>query len=273
MLQAVDAVADADPEQIEATARRLGSSRRILAPVAWVAAMLVLVVRGIKLLFSNWRLLALELVPATWVWLTLWDLRKQGLRAPPLRNVTPEDVLLAVSVAVAFSIAALWCNCVFGFAISLPEPRVRPGVRATWPHRWRLLAAGFVVGTGVAACFALIPRLDQVWVYAGAVWAMYGIMLSSLVVMPAWVIGIQRRRFGPIETVQRWVTGWALAAVAMTPGFLVARFGSLLLDARRFEVLGYVVLTIGAVLYAAGLSSVKAVTLSMKLEIPDGRTV
>jgi hypothetical protein len=273
MLEAIEAVADADPQQIEATARRFGSSRRILAPVAWVAAMLVLVVRGIKLLMSNWRLLLIELVPATWVWVTLWDLRREGLRAPPLRDVTVGDVLLAVSVAATFSIAALWCNCVFGFAISLPEPRVRPGVRATWPHRWRLLAAGFVVGAGVAACFALIPRLDQWWVYAGAVWAMYGIMLSSLVVMPAWVIGIQRRRFGPIETVQRWVTGWALAAVAMTPGFLVARFGGLLVDISRLQVLGYVVLTLGAILYAAGLSSVKAVTLSMKLEIPDTEVV
>ena len=34
-------------------------------------------------------------------------------------------------------------------------------------------------------------------------------------------------------------------------------------------MLGYVLLTVGAILYAAGLSSVKAVTSSMKLEIPD----
>src|SRR3954468_14282103 len=94
LLELVRAIADTDPEQIEATARRLGSSRRILAPVAWVAAMLVLVVRGIKLLLSNWRLLVLELVPATWVWLTVWDLRREGLRAPPLRDVTPGDVVL-----------------------------------------------------------------------------------------------------------------------------------------------------------------------------------
>ncbi len=94
-------------------------------------------------------------------------------------------------------------------------------------------------------------------------------MLSSLVVMPAWVIGMTRHRFGPVETVQRWVTGWGLAAVAMTPGFVVARLGGLFLDVRGFDVIGYVLLTVGAILYAAGLSSVKAVTLSMKLEIPD----
>ncbi len=97
---------------------------------------------------------------------------------------------------------------------------------------------------------------------------MYGIMVTALVVLPAWVIGITRRHFGPVETVQRWVTGWALSAVAMAPGFLVARFGGLFLDTRGLEWLGYVMITLGAVLYAAGLSSVKAVTLSMKLELP-----
>jgi hypothetical protein len=276
MVDVVNAVADADPDEIETAARRLGSTRSYLAPVAWVAGMLVLVVRGIKLLLTNWRLLALEIVPATWVWVTLWDLRREGLRAPPLQHVTVGEVVLAVSVAAASSIAALWCNCVFGFAVSQRPTRVRPAIRKTWPHRWRLVVAGFVVGAGIAAGFAAIPRLDSLWVYLGAVWAMYGIMLTALVWMPAWVIGIQRHKFGPIETVQRWVTGWALAAVAITPGFLVARFGDLLIGVSHrpsVEVLGYVVLTLGAVLYIAGVSSVKAVTLSMKLEIPESESV
>src|SRR3954466_6538503 len=161
LVDAVRAVADADPEQIEATARRLGSSRRYLAPVAWVAGMLVLVVRGIRLLLTNWRLLVLELVPATWVWLTLWDLRREGLRAPPLQHVTLGDVVLTVGFASVFSIAALWCNCVFGFAVSQPPTRVRPAIRQTWPHRWRLVVAGIVVGAGVSFGFAVIPRLDS----------------------------------------------------------------------------------------------------------------
>jgi hypothetical protein len=97
---------------------------------------------------------------------------------------------------------------------------------------------------------------------------MYGILLTALVVLPAWVIGITRTHFGPVQTVQRWLTGWALGAVAMGPGFVVARFGGLLLDVRGVEWLGYVMITLGTVLYAAGLSSVKAVTLSMKLDIP-----
>jgi hypothetical protein len=63
---AVSAVADADPARIEATALQLGASRRYLAPVAWAAGALVLVVRGAKLLVMNWRLCLIELVPAAW---------------------------------------------------------------------------------------------------------------------------------------------------------------------------------------------------------------
>ncbi len=86
LVQAVRAVADADPVQIEATARRLGSSRRYLAPIAWVAGMLVLVVRGLKVLVSNYRLLLLELIPAAWVWVTIKDLHHQKLLDGPLRS-------------------------------------------------------------------------------------------------------------------------------------------------------------------------------------------
>src|SRR6478609_7045581 len=131
LVDVVGAVADADPEEIEATAKRLGSSRRYLAPVAWVAGMLVLVVRGIKLLLTNWRLLLVELVPATWVWVTIWDLRREGLRAPPLQHVTVQEVLLTVGFASVWALAALWCNCVFGFAITQRHAHLRPAIKHT----------------------------------------------------------------------------------------------------------------------------------------------
>jgi hypothetical protein len=82
-VRGVRAVADADPGYIEATLLELGASRRYLAPVAWAAGTLVLVVRGARLLVSNWRLALIELVPAAWVWLVMWDLKRRGLRAPP----------------------------------------------------------------------------------------------------------------------------------------------------------------------------------------------
>jgi hypothetical protein len=47
------AVADADSAQIESAARQLGHSRLYLAPLAWAAGALVLLVRGVKLLLCG----------------------------------------------------------------------------------------------------------------------------------------------------------------------------------------------------------------------------
>ncbi len=175
---------------------------------------------------------------------------------------------MAVGAASLAGVAALWCNSVFGFAITHERPQIMRAIRQTRPSGAGSSRPAFLMGVVVTLGFAVIPRVEPEWVYYGFLGGMYGIMLTALVVLPAWVIGIRRTHFGPVQTVQRWVTGWALGAVAMTPGFVVARAGGLLLEARGLEWLGYVMITVGAVLYAAGLSSVKAVTLSMKLEIP-----
>jgi hypothetical protein len=54
----------------------------------------------------------------------------------------------------------------------------------------------------------------------------------------------------------------------MTPGFILDRAGLILLGIPGLHLLGLVLLSIGTALYAAGMSSVKAVKLSMKLESP-----
>ena len=51
----------------------------------------------------------------------------------------------------------------------------------------------------------------------------------------------------------------------MTPGFLLGRLGLILLGVHDLHWLGFIMLSIGTALYAAGMSSVKAVKLTMKL--------
>jgi hypothetical protein len=58
--------------------------------------------------------------------------------------------------------------------------------------------------------------------------------------------------------------------VAMAPGFVLARIGVALFELPHLHLLGLLLLTVGTALYAAAMSSVKAVKLSMKLEpAPD----
>src|SRR4029450_797980 len=47
LVVAARAVADADPAKIESTARQLGESRTYLAPLAWAAGAIVLLIRGV----------------------------------------------------------------------------------------------------------------------------------------------------------------------------------------------------------------------------------
>jgi hypothetical protein len=265
---AARAVADADPREIEEKAQQLGESRRYLAPVAWAAGAMVLLVRGVKLLFLNWRLSLIELVPAAWVWLVMWDLKQHALRADALREITVGGVVVLGLVSIAASVAAFWCNTVFAFAVTNPQPKIGPAARQAGRYTGRIVVAGVVMGVVLAVGAAAIPRIDSRWLYLAAAGALYGLMLISFVAVPARIIGAKKQRLKPKEAVGRWTLGGALSAVAMTPGFVLDRVGLIMLGLPHLHVLGFVLLSIGTALYAAGMSSVKAVKLSMKLETP-----
>jgi hypothetical protein len=262
----VRAVADADPARIESAVQGLGASRWYLTPVAWAAGALILVVRGLKLLILNWRLTLVELVPALWVWLVTYDLKPHGLRAEPLRHLSIDNVAIGLAVSVVASIAAFWFNIVFGLAITQSQPRISSAMRETRPHLGAVIAAGTAMGVVIAAGLGFISRIDHVWLYVVLAIGLYSLMLVSLVVVPARMLGAPRRRRSPTEAMGAWMTGGALSAVAMSPGFIVDRIGVVLLGIPGFHLVGLLVLSAGVALYAAGMSSVKAVKLSMKLE-------
>jgi hypothetical protein len=263
---AARAIADADPAQVEATARQLGESRRYLAPVAWGAGALVLLARGVKLLVLNWRLSLIELVPAVWVWLVLWDLKQGSLRHDSFREITLADMTLLGLVTIGASVAAFWCNTVFAFAITHPKPQIGLAVRQARRHLVPIVGAGVVLGVVVAVGLAAIPRIESRWLYLIASLGLYGLMLVVFVAVPARIIGARKQRLRPKEVVGRWTVGGAMSAVAMGPGLILDRVGLILLGVPHLHVLGFVLLSIGTALYAAGMSSVKAVKLSMKLE-------
>jgi hypothetical protein len=269
LLSTVRAVADADPARIESEVQMLGASRWYLAPVAWAAGALILVLRGLKLLILNWRLTLVELVPALWVWLVTYDLKPHGLRAEPFRHLTVDNAAIAVAISVVASPATVGVNVVFGLAITQPKPRIGLAMRQTRPHLAVVIVAGTAMGLVIAAGLAVISRIDHFLVYLVAAVALYSLMLVALVVVPARALGVPKRRRSPTETMGAWVTGGALSAVAMSPGFILDRIGVVLLGIPGLHLLGLVVLSAGVALYAAGMSSVKAVKLSMKLETAD----
>ncbi len=263
---AARAVAAADPTRIEQAARELGESRRLLAPLAWAAGTILLLLRGIKLLILNWRLSLLQLVPAAWVWLVMWNLKQHALRGSPFREFTPAGTATLFAITLAVSVIAFWCNTVFAFAIDTPPPpRIRPAMRQARAFRRKIVTSGLLLGSALGAAALVVPRLDLQWLYVLVLGSVLGLMLISFVAVPARIIGVHRERLPPKEAVGRLAVSGALSAVAMAPGFILDRIGLILLGVSGLRLLGFVLLSVGTALYAAGMSSVKAVKLAVKL--------
>jgi hypothetical protein len=262
----ITAVANADPSAIERATRQLGESKKFLAPVAWAAGTMVLLVNGVKLLILNWRLSLVQLIPAAWIWLTSWDLKQHLLHGSAFDHLNLAERIVLIVAIVGLTIAAFWCNAVFAFAIDgPPPPRVIPAWRRAREGRSLVLAWGLVVGGALAFATIAVPRFAGVWVFSLILSAVLVVMLISFVAVPARIIGVTRAKLPPKEALGRAAAGGTLSAVAMAPGFLLGRIGLILLGLHHFHIIGFVMLSIGTALYAAGMSSVKAVKLSMKL--------
>jgi hypothetical protein len=268
LIQLTRAVADADAGEIEAAVRQLGESRRYLTPVAWAAGACVLLIRGIKLLILNWRLSLIELVPAAFVWVVMWDLKQHTLRGAAFRELTVWGIVLLAVIAVGITFAAIWCNTVFAFAVDTRPPKVGPAARRAKSDLPVIAVAALVLGLLLTFAAIVVPRIGPTWLYAIALGGVLGLMLINFVAVPARITGMRRQRLPPRQKVGSLLAGGALSAVAMGPGFLLDRIGLIMIGVPGLRVLGFVLLSIGTALYAAGMSSVRAVKLSMKLNEP-----
>ena len=268
LVRLIRAVADADAKEIEAAVRQLGESRPFLTPIAWAAGACVLLIRGIKLLILNWRLSLIELVPAAFVWIVMWDLKRHALRGGAFRELTVWGMVLLAVVVVGITFVAIWCNTVFAFAVDSDPPKVGPAARRAKSDLPTIALAAVILGLLLTFAAIVVPRIGPTWLYVATLGGVLGLLLINFVAVPARIIGVRRQRLPPRQKVGSVLAGGALSAVAMGPGFLLDRIGLILLGVSGLQVLGFILLSIGTALYAAGMSSVRAVKLSMKLNQP-----
>lgn len=262
------AVGNADAEEIDAVARQLGSSRSYLAPIAWGAGTIVLLLRGIKLLVLNWRLTLIQLVPAVVIWLVMYDLRLHALRRAEFLDLSIWWVIAGFVVAIAAMIASFWCNVVFAFAIDDLPPRIAPAIAQAHLRLRLILIAGTALGLVLGTAVVVVPKLERYLLFDAVLLSVLGIMVVSFVAVPARILQRRQRKLAPREAMGSLVMGWALSAVVMTPGFVLDRVGVIMMGVPKLRILGFLVLSLGTALYAAGMTSVKAVKLSAKLAVP-----
>src|SRR5271165_2258224 len=114
----IRAVRDSDQATVNEMVLRLSRSRRWLAPLALAVGAFAMLFEGVKLLFTNWRLTLIQVLPAMWIWVAMIDLKYHVLKGKSF-HVLDGPVVIPVVVAVAaVTAASFFLNAVFAFSIA-----------------------------------------------------------------------------------------------------------------------------------------------------------
>jgi hypothetical protein len=256
-------VREGDERAVEELVVRLSRSRRWLYPLAFAVGGLAMLFNGLKLLFFNWRLALVQILPAMWIWLAMFDLKERALHGESVRVLKGPVLILVVLAVTAITAASFFLNAVFAFAIVQPDrPKVRPAIVQARSHRAAILGWGAIVGVMLGLATTVIAREGAPW-FGLSLSIVIGIMSVAYVAVPSRLIGVKQAA-SPRDRLAASAVGGALGAIVCTPPYLLARAGILLVGSS-VTVLGVLLLTVGATLQASATGAVKTVKMSAKL--------
>jgi hypothetical protein len=263
----VRAVRDGDEAMVEEAVFQLSRSRRLFAPLAFMVGGIVTLFDGLKLLFSNWRLTLVQVLPAMWIWVAMLDWKVHVLHGKSF-HVLRGPILVPIVLAIAAVTAAtFFLNAVFGFAVSGPTPpQVRPAFARAGSHLAAILLPGVVVGLLLGLSTTVVTRWGHPW-FAISLGVVVGVMMICYVAVPARLIGVK-----PVRSRREKLTiaavGGTMGAVVSTPPYLFGRLAILMLGSHLLRIPGIALLAVAATLQAAATGAVKAVKMSTSLTSP-----
>jgi hypothetical protein len=266
----IRAIREGDEKRIEASILALSRSRRIFAPLVFGVAAFAMLFQGLRLLFSNWRLMLVQVLPAMWIWAALLDLKKHVFKGTEFQSWHGSVELPLVVVIALITATAFYLNAVFAFAISQPgTPRISPAFTLARRHLAVVLGVGLVVGVALGFSAVVVPRWGLHW-FTLSLGIVIGVMMLTYVTVPARIVGIKPRG-SPRDKAAAAVIGGTLGAIVCTPPYIIGRGGILLLGSHVtfLFVLGVVLLTLGLTLQAGATGAVKAIKMSAKLVAGD----
>jgi len=263
--QLVRVIRTGDDKAVEQAVLDLSRRRRWLAPLGLIVGAFLMLFQGVKLLFTNWRLTLVQIVPAMWIWLALFDIKVHALHGKSFHVLTGPILIPCVLAVTALTAASFFLNAVFAFAISVPgTPEIRPAFGQARRH-WRvILAWGCGVGLLLSYSSLIVTRWNH-WRFVVAQSVVVGIMMVCYLSVPARLVGIKQtgsRR----DKLAATAVGGAVGAVVCSPPYMLGRLGILMLGwGGALFWIGIVFLVIGAALQTGATSAVKAVKMSAKL--------
>jgi len=283
MRSAVTAIRSGDATRvdgwIDSTPTRSGHRLRSHALVL-VVSVGVALVDGVRLLYRNWRLALIEVIPALWITAVvsaaILDLRRweQAVIDPAERlgaaGWTAGD-LYQVAVFATVGMFVYLCNLVFGLAATNPDrPRIRLGLLLVRDDPG--LAVRAMAWGGFAGLLRLFPVLLPLPQDQYSVTARVGVFLTVQVVLfvavPARLAGFDPKALPARARLVLAGITVAMSVVAVVPAVVVARLGGSLVDDSRPGVvrsIGVVLLIAAPILQIAGISVTKSVALASRL--------
>ncbi len=267
--QFIQAVRDSDQAAVNDMVMRLSQARPWLAPLAFAVGAFAMLFEGVRLLFTNWRLTLIQVLPAMWIWFAMFDLKAHVLHDKAFHvQIGPAKVIPLVLAIALVTAASFYLNAVFAFAIIQPgRPQIRPAFVQARQHLPVILGSGGFVGVLLGLSTIVVTRWGAFW-FAVSLGIVVGIMMVSYVAIPSRLVGIgTKTTLSRRDKLAASVVGGAVGAVICTPPYALGRVGLILLGSS-----GPVIFAIGVILFAVGITlqagatgAVKTVKVSAKL--------
>jgi hypothetical protein len=260
----VRAIREGDDATVEAAVRQLSSRRRLYAPLGLVVGAFVMLFQGLKLLMSNWRLTLVQLLPAMWIWIAMFDFKSHMFYGKSFYLLYGAGLIAAILGVAVITAASFFLNAVFAYAIATPgQPQIRPAFTKARSHGAVVLGAGGLIGVllGMAALYS--HRFGH-HLFATSMGIVIGIMMVAYVAVPSRLIGMKTTH-STSDKLKATAVGGAIGAVICTPPYVLGRVGILMLGSHVLFIPGLFVLTLGVTLQAGATSAVKAIKMSAKL--------
>jgi hypothetical protein len=255
-----------DDASLEQAVVQLSKVHRWLAPVALIAGAVLMLFQGLKLLFANWRLTLVQVLPAMWIWVAMIDVKAHILHGKSF-HVLRGPVLIPVILAIAaITAASFFLNAVFAFAITRHKgEEIRPAFAEARVHLKVILAWGLGIGLCLGFATMITSRWGH-WPFAIAMSIVIAIMMVTYLAVPARLIGISpQAKLSRKDKLTAAAIGGALGAVVCSPPYFLGRVGILMLGIHYLFIPGLILLIVGLTLQAGATSAVKSIKMSAKL--------
>ncbi len=244
--------------------RELSQRRRIYAPLGWAIGGLGMLFEGLRLLFSNWRLALIQVLPAMWIWLAMLDFKEHVFHGKAFHVLHGVPLVMAILAIVVVTAASFFLNAVFAFSIANSgRPQIRPGFTQARAHLRTVLGSGAAIGLLLGVSALYVDRWGPPW-FGVSMSISIGILMVAYVAVPSRMIGV-KPTYSKGDKLKASAVGAAIGGVVCFPPYALGRIGILMLGSHTLFIPGVIVVAFSATLQAGATGAVKTVKMSAKL--------